>query len=250
MNHPYPIMMNLSGLRCLVVGGGAVAERKVKSLLQAGAHVTIVSTEFTEGLMKMENQSEVVLYRQTFHPSIMIDESTDFAPYTLVVAATNDTKVNAQVYEIASRQGQLINVVDQPQLSSFIVPSVVRRGKLVIAVSTGGASPSAARKIAQELDTAYGEEYETYLDFLSDLRLLIQSRVADKQARQRVFKEMLEWDVLAKIRSGTFESWKEKLYITIEKEPWMQGQVGDRGTDLSAWLAAIKDIGQQVQGGG
>ncbi|MGO4276356.1 bifunctional precorrin-2 dehydrogenase/sirohydrochlorin ferrochelatase, partial [Paenibacillus sp. TAF58] len=186
----------------------------VKSLLQAGAHVTIVSTEFTEWLMQMENQSEVVLYRQTFQPSIMIDESSDFAPYTLVVAATNDAKVNASVHEIASRQGQLINVVDQPQLSSFIVPSVVRRGKLVIAVSTGGASPSAARKIAQEIDTVYGEEYETYLDFLSDLRLLIQSRVADKQARQGLFKEMLEWDVLAKIRDGTFENWKEKLYIT------------------------------------
>ncbi|MDF2649086.1 MAG: bifunctional precorrin-2 dehydrogenase/sirohydrochlorin ferrochelatase [Paenibacillus sp.] len=247
MNHPYPIMMNLSGRRCLVVGGGAVAERKVKSLLQAGAHVTIVSAEFTEGLMEMESQAEVVLYRQPFDPSIMImiDESSDLVPYTLVVAATNDAKVNAHVHDVASRQGKLVNVVDQPQLSSFIVPSVVRRGKLVIAVSTGGASPSAARKIAQELDNAYGEEYETYLDFLSDLRLLIQSRVADKQVRQSMFKEMLEWDVLAKIREGTFESWKEKLYITLEKEPWMQGEVGDRGTDLSAW-SAIKDIGQQV----
>lgn len=223
MNHPYPIMMNLSGRRCLVVGGGAVAERKVKSLLQAGAHVTIVSAEFTEGLMEMENHADVVLYRQPFDSSIMIDGSSDFVPYTLVVAATNDAKVNAYVHELASRQGKPVNVVDQPQLSSFIVPSVVRRGKLVIAVSTGGASPSAARKIAQELDNAYGEEYETYLDFLSDLRLLIQSRVADKQARQRVFKEMLEWDVLAKIREGTFESWKEKLYITLEIEPWMQG---------------------------
>ncbi|MDQ0920014.1 bifunctional precorrin-2 dehydrogenase/sirohydrochlorin ferrochelatase [Paenibacillus sp. V4I5] len=223
MNHPYPIMMNLSGRRCLVVGGGAVAERKVKSLLQAGAHVTIVSAEFTKGLMEMENQAEVVLYRQPFDPSIMIDESADLVPYTLVVAATNVAYVNALVHEVASRQGKLVNVVDQPQLSSFIVPSVVRRGKLVIAVSTGGASPSAARKIAQELDNVYGEEYETYLDFLSDLRLLIQSRVADKQARQSMFKEMLEWDVLAKIREGTFESWKEKLYITLEKEPWMQG---------------------------
>lgn len=223
MNHLYPIMMNLSGRRCLVVGGGAVAERKVKSLLQAGAHVTIVSAEFTELLMEMENYADVVLYRQSFDSSIMIDGSSDFVPYTLVVAATNDAKVNAHVHEVASRQGKPVNVVDQPQLSSFIVPSVVRRGKLVIAVSTGGASPSAARKIAQELDNAYGEEYETYLDFLSDLRLLIQSRVADKQARQHVFKEMLEWDVLAKIREGTFESWKEKLYITLEKEPWMQG---------------------------
>ena len=116
MKHPYPIMMNLSGRRCLVVGGGPIAERKVQSLLQAGAHVTIVSTEFTEGLMEMENQSEVVLHRQMFHPSIMIDESTELAPYTLVVAATNDAKVNARVHEIASRQGQLVNVVDQPEL--------------------------------------------------------------------------------------------------------------------------------------
>ena len=82
MNHPYPIMVNLSGRRCLVIGGGAVAERKVKSLLQAGAHVTIVSTEFTEGLMEMESQSEVVLYRQRFHPSIMIVES-ELRPYSL-----------------------------------------------------------------------------------------------------------------------------------------------------------------------
>jgi precorrin-2 dehydrogenase/sirohydrochlorin ferrochelatase len=243
MKHLYPIMVNLSGRNCLVVGGGPVAERKVQSLLQAGANVTVVSTKITDGLLKLENQSEVVLYRQTFHPSIMTDEN--LAPYTLVVAATNDAEVNAQVYELASRQGQLVNVVDQPQLSSFIVPSVVRRGKLVIAVSTSGASPSAARKIAQELDDVYGEEYACYLEFLSDLRLIVQSKVSDKQARQRMFKEMLEWDILAKIREGTFERWKENLYIALEKEPWMHGQAGEEETDQPAW-SAIKDFGQQV----
>ncbi len=80
----------------MVVGGGPWLN-EIRSLLQAGAHVTIVSTEFTAGIMEMENHSKVVLYRQTFDPSIMIDESTEWTPYTLVIAATNDAEVNAQI---------------------------------------------------------------------------------------------------------------------------------------------------------
>lgn len=219
MNHLFPIMVSLSGRRCLVVGGGAVAERKVKSLLRAGAHVTLVSTEFSETLTEMESLSDVILYRQTFDPELMMDKNSEDPPFTLIVAATNDSDVNAHVARLASGQGLLVNVVDQPELSSFIMPSVVRRGKLVIAVSTGGASPSAARKIAQEIDNLYGEEYEGYLHFLSEMRLLIQRKVADKHIRQRMFKEMLEWDILSKLRDGTFERWRDKLYIAIEHDP-------------------------------
>lgn len=237
MNHPFPIMVSLTGRRCLVVGGGTVAERKVKSLLQAGAHVTIVSTEFSETLLEMENQSDIVLYRQKFDHKFIMDKSSEGPPFTLIVAATNDSEVNAHIARSASEQGLLINVVDQPELSSFIMPSVVRRGKLVIAVSTGGASPSAARKIAQEIDDLYGEEYEGYLHFLSDIRLLIQQKVADKPSRQRMFKEMLEWDVLSKLRAGTFESWRENLYIALEEDP------------LDAWIrmsdSEIKGSGRE-----
>lgn len=243
MKHPYPIMVNLTGRQCLVIGGGPIAERKVLSLLEAGAHVTVVSMEFTAGLTEIAKNSEVVLHRQTFHPSMMTVDH--LMPYTLIVAATNDAEVNAQVYELATKQGKLVNVVDQPKLSSYIQPSVVRRGKLVIAVSTGGASPSAARKIARELDQDYGEEYAAYLDFLSEVRHLVQSKVADKQARQRMFKEMLEWDVLAKMRAGTFESWKDKLYMTIEKEPWPTEEAGQASTDRPSW-SAINDFGQRV----
>lgn len=243
MKHPYPIMVNLAGQSCLVVGGGAVAERKVRSLLEAGAGVTVISIEFSEGLAELEQHSGVVLYRQTFHPSMITDES--LPPYTLIVAATDDADVNKRVYELAAKQGKLVNVVDQPELSSFIQPSVVRRGKLVIAVSTGGASPSAARKIARDLDRDYGEEYAIYLDFLSEVRLLVQSKISDKKARQRLFKEMLEWDVLARIRDGTFESWKDKLYIAIEREPWPGEPSGQEGTNRLSW-SAIKDFGQRV----
>ncbi|UKS27703.1 bifunctional precorrin-2 dehydrogenase/sirohydrochlorin ferrochelatase [Paenibacillus sp. HWE-109] len=240
MKHPYPIMVNLSGRTCLVVGGGLVAQRKVQSLLQAGAAVTVISLSFTEALMDLGSRSEVVLSRQNFDPA-MLNSSLKGSCYTLVVAATNDAQVNAQIEALASREGILVNVVDQPQLSSFIVPSVVRRGKLVIAVSTGGASPSTARKIVQELDERYGEEYELYLEFLSELRLFIQKKVMDKQERQRMFKEMLAWDVLAHIREGTFERWKEKLYDALEKETRLNEQTGEVEISPSAW-SAIRDF--------
>ncbi|MDD9269886.1 bifunctional precorrin-2 dehydrogenase/sirohydrochlorin ferrochelatase [Paenibacillus sp. GCM10023248] len=243
MKHPYPIMVNLAGQHCLVVGGGAVAERKVLSLLDAGANVTVISEQFTPGIAVLEQHSGVVLHRQTFHPSMMTGES--LYPYALIVAATNDAQVNKSVFELASKQGKLVNVVDQPELSTYIQPSVVRRGKLVIAVSTGGASPSAARKIARDLDRDYGEEYAVYLDFLSEVRQLVQSQISDKQARQRMFKEMLEWDVLARIRDGTFESWKDKLFLAIESEPWPDASSGQAETDRASW-SAIQDFGQRV----
>ncbi|MVQ35282.1 bifunctional precorrin-2 dehydrogenase/sirohydrochlorin ferrochelatase [Paenibacillus sp. MAH-34] len=243
MKYPYPIMVNLAGKQCLVIGGGPVAERKVFSLLEAGARVTMISMEFTERLAELANHSAVVLHRQTFHPSMMTSE--EFMPFTLVVAATNSAEVNAQVYEFATVHGKLVNVVDQPELSSYIQPSVVRRGKLVIAVSTGGASPSAARKIARELDNNYGEEYEIYLDFLSEVRHLVQSQIADKQARQRMFKEMLDWDVLEKIRDGSFDNWKDKLYLAIERGPWPNGLAGQVDTDRPSW-STITDFGQRV----
>jgi precorrin-2 dehydrogenase / sirohydrochlorin ferrochelatase len=222
VKHLYPVMLNVQGRSCLVVGGGRVAERKILSLVKAGALVTVLSPEVSEGLADMASRGVVVLYRQTFSPSTMLGiilEKKMQAPLALVVAATNLSEVNGQVYEIALQEGLLVNVVDQPELSTFIVPSVVRRGKLVIAVSTGGASPSSARKIAKELENAYGDEYEPYLDFLSEVRLKVQKRVEDKEVRQQLFKNMLEWDILSKIRAGTFERWKEELFTALDNEP-------------------------------
>jgi precorrin-2 dehydrogenase / sirohydrochlorin ferrochelatase len=240
--HPYPIMMNLSGRRCLIVGGGPIAERKLRSLLQAGALVTLVSTEFTAGIKELEIRSSVVLMRQPYEPAVWKDQNE--GRFTLVIAATNQVDVNRQIALDANACGNLVNVVDQPEISSFILPSVVRRGKLVITVSTGGASPSAARKIAKEIDNAYGDEYETYLDFLSETRLLIQNSVKDKQARQRLFKEMLAWDLRSLIREGTFESWKEKFNIALQRAAWMQSQ-GEEEHELPSW-SFIDEIGQHV----
>ncbi|MBD0381666.1 precorrin-2 dehydrogenase/sirohydrochlorin ferrochelatase family protein [Paenibacillus sedimenti] len=222
MKHQYPIMLDVNGACCLIVGGGSIAERKARSLVQAGAHVTVVSPDFTAGLIDMERNGEVVLYRQTFSSlTISTEVAEGTTPYKLVIAATDAADVNKKIFEAAAQHSLLVNVVDQPELSTFIVPSVVRRGKLVIAVSTGGASPAAARKIARELEQTYGDEYELYLDFLSEVRLNVQAAVPDKEARQQLFKEMLEWDVLSRIRAGSFESWKQEMFEAFEKEPVM-----------------------------
>ncbi|WP_167357028.1 precorrin-2 dehydrogenase/sirohydrochlorin ferrochelatase family protein [Paenibacillus pectinilyticus] len=237
--HPYPLMLNLSGRSCLVVGGGPIAERKVRGLLAAGANVTVISEEFTTGIQAMAERTDVVLYRQTFDAAIV--QASDKERFTLVIAATNQMDVNTQIALAAQAQGYLVSVVDQPELSSFILPSVVRRGKLVITVSTGGASPSAARKIAKEIDNAYGDEYEIYLDFLSETRLLIQQRVANKEARQHLFKDMLSWDVMSLIRNGTFEGWKKKFEIALQGASWMQQQETEED-ELPTW-SFIDEIG-------
>ncbi|WP_310501467.1 bifunctional precorrin-2 dehydrogenase/sirohydrochlorin ferrochelatase [Paenibacillus qinlingensis] len=239
-------MMNLAGSKCLIIGGGPIAERKLRSLLQAGAEVTVVSPTFTTGILAMEPQPNVIVKRQTYDPSIWAAHGE--ARFVLVIAATNDARVNRQIAMDANGSGSLVNIVDQPELSSFILPSVVRRGKLVITVSTGGASPSAARKIAKELDNAYGDEYEIYLDFLTETRLLIQNHVKDKEARQQLFKEMLAWDLMRYIREGTFEAWKQQFTLALHHTVWMQPQVQGE-SELPSW-SFINEIGQQRIGGG
>ncbi len=241
-HHPFPVMMNLTRRRCLIVGGGPIAERKLRSLLGAGAEVTLVSPAFTAGIIEMGHQPNVIVKRQSYDESIWATYGE--ARFALVIAATNDVQVNRQIAEDANAHNLLVNIVDQPELSSFILPSVVRRGKLVITVSTGGASPSAARKIAKEIDKTYGDEYEIYLDFLSATRLFIQEHVKDKEARQGLFKDMLAWDLMSLIREGKFEDWKEKFNLALHGEVWMQSQ-GQVERGRPSW-SFINEIGQHV----
>jgi precorrin-2 dehydrogenase/sirohydrochlorin ferrochelatase len=212
MKRYYPVMLDVSGKACLIVGGGKVAQRKVDSLLEAGALVTVIAIEASAMLMDREGRGEIVLKQRAF-------QSGDTAAYSIVIAATDQAEVNEAVYEEATALGAWVNVTDRPDWSSFIVPSVVRRGKLILAVSTGGASPSVARSIARELEASYGSEYEIYLDFLGELRLKVQSSVKDIEVRQQIFKRALDWDILGKIRDGSFERWKQKLDMALTEDP-------------------------------
>jgi precorrin-2 dehydrogenase/sirohydrochlorin ferrochelatase len=159
----YPVFLNVDGKPCLVVGGGAVGERKVQDLLLAGARVTLVSREVTPVLADMAARKLIICLREDFsqdHLNGMV----------LAIAATNDQNTNQMVSTAAQARGLPVNVVDQPALCSFVVPATIRRGDLTLAIGTGGHSPALAKKLRRDLEQVFGPEYGPYLELLGAIR--------------------------------------------------------------------------------
>ncbi len=190
MQKYYPLILDLTGRACLVVGGGEVAARKAESLLEAGALVTVISPDGLPAFERWAEEGLIEWRREKFSPG------QDVSAYTLVVAATNHAEVNLTVYEAVKRSNGWINIVDRPDLCNFIVPSTIRRGKLVISVSTSGASPGLASKIKQKIDQEYGPEYEGYVNFLAEMRHRILHEVNDPKRRRAIFRQLLVDDFL------------------------------------------------------
>ncbi len=159
----YPIFALIADRPCLVVGGGAVGERKVQELLEAGARVTLVSRELTPALQELVDRGEIRHLPGDFAPAQVEDA-------VLVVGATDDPQVNARVSAAAQARGIWVNIVDAPELCTFIVPARVRRGPLTVAIGTGGASPALARHLREELEEHFGPEYGPYLTLLGLVR--------------------------------------------------------------------------------
>ncbi len=141
----YPIFLNVRGKKCIVVGGGEVAERKAKGLLESGAHVTVISPSLTRGLIKMEERGEIDAVRRNFRP-------TDMRDSLIAIAATDNEEVNNSIVRKGAARRVLVNVVDKAIDSDFILPSIVRRSDIIIAISTSGRSPALARKLRAELE--------------------------------------------------------------------------------------------------
>jgi precorrin-2 dehydrogenase/sirohydrochlorin ferrochelatase len=227
----YPLLVNLTGKHCVVIGGGRVAERKVDSLLEAGALVTVISPFCSPQIEGWEQVGMLSVLREYYQSGMR-----EVAEALLVFAATDDPHINESVRWEAESMGKLVTVADNAADSSFIVPAVVRRGKLLIAVSTGGASPAIAQKIKQELEHTYGSEYEIYLELVQELRLLVQSLVNDTAVRQQMFRVMLGWELMALIRSGYVgTTLKQHLFEQTVSDPtaagmerigvWIQGHI-------------------------
>jgi len=188
----YPIFLGLEGRRALVVGGGKVALRKAEALARAGAEVRVVAPELAPQLRRdgrLECIGEPYAAR---HMKGMF----------LAVAAADDEAVNARVAADARAAGVLVNVVDRPALCDFIVPSVADRGRLLIAISTGGAAPSLARKTRERLEKEFGPEYARLLDALAEVRDRYKASGLPEAARRRLFERLTEEDILAAARGG------------------------------------------------
>ena len=195
MSQYYPMMVDLAGQRCLVVGGGPVAERKVRALVEAGAEVVVVSPTLNPGLTGLKREGRIVHRRRRYRTG-------DLAGSFLVFGATNDPEVNGRLADEAKAAGVLANLADSPASSTFFVPATLRRGDLVIAISTEGNSPALARKIKEDLESVYGEEYAELLRVLEQVRERAMREVVDPARRRTLFERAIESDLLRLIRTG------------------------------------------------
>lgn len=206
----YPAMLRLKGKRAIVVGGGRVAERKIKSLLESEAAVTVISPEVTAQIDAWSRSGSVIWIEREFQ------SKDDVQSAFLIIAATNDREVNNRVLHGASPM-QLINIVDNPEGSNFIVPSSFKQGRLTIAISTSGASPALAGKMRRQLARQYDESYGAYLDFLADCRKIVKKEVPNQENRKVIFQRLLDEPFLQLTRSGDFVERHERFQKLLKE---------------------------------
>ncbi len=193
----YPLYLNIKGKKCVIVGGGKVAYRKACSLKDAGADVTVVSPGICP---EMVNEKGITFVNKSYDERFL-DGSL------LVIAATDDEEVNKKVSLDARERNIIVNVVDRPELCSFIVPSTIRRGDLCISISTGGASPALAKNIRKELEDFFGPEYGEYINLLTRMRNVALSEIKDDAKRRKVLQRLAEKDMLEIVKTkGTREA--------------------------------------------
>lgn len=191
----YPVVLRLRDRRVLVVGGGEVGARRASGLVEAGAQVVVVSPRFAPAFARLVDTAALTLIERRY----VVE---DLAGMALVVAATDDREVNAQVSADARRAGVLVSVVDDPRESDFIVPAVVRRGDLLLAISTGGRSPALAGRLRRELDLLVPDDWEVLVRLLGVARARVRTAVENPARRQELMKRLVTLDVLSTLRNG------------------------------------------------
>lgn len=207
----YPILVQLSSLKCLVVGGGKVAERKVCNLVPFSPKITVVSPEVTPALVRMAQRANITLYKRSYRPD-------DIDGIDVVFIATDDENLNREISEEARRRRLLVNVVDAPELCNFIVPAVVQRGGFQVAISTDGKCPALSKRVRQNLERMFDETYGDYVDLLGELRDLILEKISDPQKKSVVLNKILNMDLPYLIkRQGRTAARQEALKVLEEE---------------------------------
>jgi len=193
----YPVFLELSGRKAVVIGGGAVAQRKIDTLLEHGAAVHVISKDLTPELQVRLKNGDIRLVSSEFDERYIEDAF-------MVIAATNDKVLNQRVSEAAKGRNILVNAVDQPEACSFIVPSIIKRGDLLIAVSTSGKSPALAKRIGETLSARFGKEYAYFLNIMARIRKQLLSEDVPEGERGRIFHELVDSSILNSIRKENF----------------------------------------------
>jgi precorrin-2 dehydrogenase / sirohydrochlorin ferrochelatase len=198
----YPIALALTGRLCVVIGSGDVAERKAHSLLAAGAKVAVVAEACTEGLERLARRGEIELRRKPY-------AFGDLEGAFVAIAATSNSSLNAEIFREAEERHVLLNAADDVQHCHFAVPSVVRRGHFLLAVSTGGKAPALSKRLREELAQQFGSEYGVLVDLLGDIRReMIADRPVDFDLWAKRWGHALDHDLVGLVRQGRLEDAK------------------------------------------
>jgi precorrin-2 dehydrogenase/sirohydrochlorin ferrochelatase len=195
----YPVFLDLQGRKGVVVGGGKVAARKVQALQAAGAQVHVVGPRLDASL---EGRTGVTCHRQAYQASVLEGAC-------IAIACTDDPDVNNSVYEDCRARGVWCNVVDDPRRCDFHVPAVVRRGRLQIAISTGGASPSLAGTIRRRLAERFGPEFEPWLEALWQARQQAMDRIDDPARRRAVLQNLGSDESFERFEQSGLDAWRD-----------------------------------------
>jgi len=202
----YPLNVDLSGRSLILVGGGKVAERKVRGILSAGTETSIcvIAPKITMVLQEHAAAGRLC-WKQACYADGMLEGAF------LVYAATDLREVNAAVAAEAKRRGIPVNVIDDPAASTFQVPASIRRGELILSVSTAGGSPALSRAIRMELEEMYPSAFGMWLERVSCLRVELQECISSSSARTRFWHTALRPDILTMVRHGAMEKAEVEL---------------------------------------
>lgn len=204
----YPIFVDLKKQPCLVVGGGSVALRKIRLMLSAGAKITVVAPNICQEL-RDEFGDQIA-----HHPRDFADD--DIAGYRLITAATNNEQVNRRVSELAQAKNVPVNVVDQPELCSFITPSIVDRSPVLIAISTGGGAPVLARLLRSKLEAFIPDSYGQLADAMNGYRARLKELVLTERERRQFWEKIVQGPVAEQFFSGRTEQAQQALRLAVE----------------------------------
>ena len=189
----YPVNLDIQGRRCLVVGGGRVGARKVDTLNQCGARVTVVSPKVSPAVMQLAAEKAIVLKQRPYRAS-------DVEGMFLVIGATDSETLNRQIHADAERLNLLCNIADRPEICNFILPAIVRRGSFVMAISTAGKSPAFAKHIRKRLETQFGPEYGVVLELMGVIRSKLLADAHEPEAHKPLFEQLIDGDLLALVK--------------------------------------------------
>ena len=195
MNTYYPVYIQLREQPCVVIGGGKIAEGKVEGLLAVQASVTVISPVLTTHLREFAEAMKITYLARTYQPG-------DLTGAFLVICATDQAEINHQVWQEATVNRQLVNVVDDTPRCNFIAPSILRNGDLTIAISTSGTAPALAVRLKERFQRELGPEYERFLELAGELREPLARHVPDFETRKALWYELVDSELLDVLAEG------------------------------------------------